>query len=103
MTFEFLFQPDTALYVSFLTFIMTSLVRKKNGGELLSPDRFVRDGIAGVVIYVMALLWFCFMVDFSALDHWRQQPLGKLTIHMAMFGIILTRFQSLKKSALNRA
>lgn len=112
--FEFsLLAPETGIILSIIAFIVVSAARKLNGGHLIDADRVQSDGIAFVVVYVTALLWWGLIgqpvlehigdFDFggSFFDDWKEQPLGWLTISVAMIHIVYSRLTVLKKSFLN--
>lgn len=100
---QYFFDAETAVVVAISTAIFTGIMRMLNGGSLLDPDRAVRDGIAGVVVFVMSMLWYGLIYDMGTVTRWSVQPLGMLTISMAMFGLILSRLQTIYKSCMNKS
>lgn len=102
MQLDLLLKAETAVVVSLSVIILVGISRAIHGGALVDPDKSVRDGIAGVVIYSISLLWYCSIFAPGNLATWANQPLGVLAMSMAMIGIVLTRLQTLWKSCRNR-
>jgi len=94
---------ETAIVVSISVFILTGISRAICGGTLFDADKSVRDGISGVVIYSLGILWYCVVFYPPGLAVWSNQPLGKLAISTAMLGIIIARLNVLQKSCRNKA
>ncbi|MEP6068538.1 MAG: hypothetical protein ABJ246_22070 [Paracoccaceae bacterium] len=92
---DYFYNPDTVIVVSILTLILVGLIRGFRGGEFFEPDKNVADGIAGVTVFVMLLLWYGLIVDFKELLRWSERPLGRLSISMAMIWVISSRMQKI--------
>ena len=97
---KYLYTTETTIVVSIFVMIFVGISRSYNGGEFFDPDKAIKSGIDGIVVFVFSLLWYGLIFDVSEILRWSTMPLGKVAISMAMIGIILSRIQNLKKNCL---
>lgn len=92
---DYFYDPDAVIVLSIATVIFIGLIRAINGGEFFDPDKNVADGIAGVTVFVMLLLWYGVILDQEELVKWSEKPLGRLSVSMAMIWVISSRIQKI--------
>lgn len=99
---DFLLSAETAVVASIVVAILVGFVRMKAGGEFWDEKRFVPDGIAGVSLLVLTLLWYGIVFDQEVLLLWVTKPVGKLAVSGAIANVLVSRMRVIIKSCTNK-